>query len=290
MSAKPHPFFRFLCGPAVLALALSPFASAQDGEVKDAISIVFTLNGVSKSIPIDNLGLQGEKFTVKTPAEGLPTIPLNLEWASHVSGSEPVQISEAVGLLLMNKPSDALALLDPIMETHKITAKVPGNYWLKAARAALVAHSINRATSKCAEIGKEISDATPIAGDDPSVSLSNVMLTPLSVSINDRIKAYADLANDSSPPEVSAYASYFRGNLLKTAKRNKEALEAYLTIPAVYPTCGRVIVAAAALNAGELIAAMNRRDEAILYLEDAKREGKGTAVGAEAEKRIPLVK
>jgi len=285
MSAKTNPFARLLGGSAILALAFSAFASAQD-----AISIVFTLNGVSKSIPIENLNLQGGKFTVKTPGEGLPAIPLNQEWASHVSGAEPPQIAEAVGLLLMNKPSDALALLDPVMETHKITGKIPGNYWIKAARAAIVAHSINRATSKCAEIGKEISDATPVAGDDPSVSLSNAMLTPLSVSINERIKALADLANDSSPPEVSAYASYFRGNLLKTAKRNKEALEAYLTIPAVYPTCGRVIVAAADLNAAELIANMNRRDEAILYLKDAQREGKGTAVGAEAEKRIPLVK
>jgi hypothetical protein len=290
MSAITNPFTCLLRGSAILALALSPFAAAQDGATKDAISIVFTLNGVSKSIPIDNLGLQADKFTVKTPAEGLPTIPLNLEWASHVSGAEPQQISEAVGLILMNKPSDALALLDPIMESHKITAKVPGNYWIRAARAALVAHSINRATSRCAEIGKEISDATPTAGDDPSVSLSNVMLTPLSVSINERIKAYEGIANDASPPEVSAYASYFRGNLLKTAKRNSEALEAYLTIPAVYPTCGRVIMAAAAMNAGELVASMNRRDEAILYLEDAKREGKGTVIGAEAEKRIPLVK
>lgn len=285
MSANPNLFSRLLRGSAILTVAFSAFASAQD-----AISIVFTLNGVSKSIPIDNLNHQADKFTVKTPGEGLPTIPLELAWASHVSGSEPPQIAEAIGLLLMNKPSDALALLDPIMETHKLTAKIPGNYWMKAARAALVAHSINRATSKCAEIGKEISDATPAAGDDPAVALSNVMLTPLSVSINDRIKAYADLANDGSPPEISAYASYFRGNLLRTAKRHKEALEAYLTIPAVYPTCGRVIVAAAELNAAELIANLNRRDEAILYLEDAQREGKGTVVGAEAEKRIPLVK
>ncbi len=289
MTAKPNSFSRLFRGSAILALALSalaaPLASAQD-----AISIVFTVSGVSKSIPIDNLSFAADKFTVKNPGDTLPKIPLNLAWASHVSGSEPPQIAEAVALLLMNKPSDALALLDPIMEAHQITAKVPGNYWIKAARAALVAHSINRATSKCAEIGKAISDATPVAGNDPSVALSTAMLTPLSVSINDRISALASLANDSSPPEVSAYACYFRGNLLKTAKKNKEALEAYLTVPAVYPTCGRILIAASVLNAGELIAGMNRRDEAILYLKDAVREGKGTAIGAEAEKRIPLVK
>ena len=289
MTAKPNFITSFLRGSAILALALSalaaPLASAQD-----SISVVFTVSGVSKSIPIDNLSFSADKFTVKTPGEGLPTVPLNLAWASHVSGAEPPQIAEAVALLLMNKPSDALALLDPIMEKHQITAKVPGNYWIKAARAALVAHSINRATSKCAEIGKAISDATPVAGNDPSVALSNAMLTPLTVSIKDRIAVLASLANDSSPPEVSAYASFFRGNLLKTAKRNQEALDAYLTVPAVYPTCGRVLIAAAELNAGELIATMNRRDEAVLYLQDAAREGKGTVVGAEAEKRIPLVK
>lgn len=292
MIAKPNPFSRFMWAPALLALVLPVMSLAQEGAAppQDKISVVFTLNGVSTSVPIDNLNFQNNVFTVKTPGEGLPARPLELAWASHVSGTEPPEISQAVGLLLLNKPSDALALLDPILDTHKNTAKVAGNYWIKAARAALVAHSINRASSRCEAIGKEISDATPAAGDDPSVALSKAMLTPLTVSINDRIAALAALANDASPPEVSAYASYFRGNLLKTAKRNKEALEAYLTVPAVYPTCGRVLIAAAEMNAAELVANLNRREEAVLYLEDAKREGKGTAIGAEAEKRIPLVK
>lgn len=295
--------FRILNGTAVLALAFPSLAIAQEpanptpqqgtslasAVALDPVSIVFTIDGVSRSFPISNLTLQGGNYVVKNPVDGgLKSIAASA--ASHISGSEPPQIAEAVGLMLMNKPSDAVALLEPIMSAQQMTAKITGNYWIKAARAALVAHSMNRASSKCVEIGKAISDATPEAGDDPSVGLSNAMLTSLSVSIKDRIAALESLANDASPPEVSAYASYFRGNLLKTAKRNKEAIEAYLTIPAVYPTGGRVIVAAAELNAGELIATLNRREEAILCLDDAIREGKGTIVGAEAERRKPLVK
>lgn len=280
---------RLFRGPLATVVACGmlslPLATAAD-----ELSIVFTINGVSRSIPINNLSLQGGNYTVKTPGEGLPTRPLPESTASHVSGQEPPQIAEAVGLLLMNKPADSLTLLSPILEEHKISAKVPGNHWLTAARAALVAYSINRSTANAADIGKAISDATPAAGDDPSVALSTAMMTPLSVKIDDRIAALAELSNDGSPADVSAYACFFRGNLLKTAKRNKEALEAYLTIPAVYPTCSRVVTAAAHMNAAELLANMGRREEALFYLEDAVREGKGTAVGAEAERRIPLVK
>jgi hypothetical protein len=268
---KPMISSFILRGSAILGIALSSFVAAQD-----ETSVVFTVGGVSKSIPIEKLTFANNKFTVKDPGDKFPAVPLDLAWASHVSGVEPPQIAEAVGLLLMNKPSDAVTLLDPILEKHQITAKVPGNYWIRAARAALVAHSINRATS--------------VAGDDPSVALSNAMLTPLSVKIDDRIAALEALANDGSPPEVSAYACFFRGNLLKTARKDALALDSYLSIPGRFPTCGRVIVAAAELNAGELLAKLNRRPEAVLCLEDAIREGKGTAISAEAEKRIPQIR
>jgi len=285
MTAKPMIHSFILRGSAILGIALSALASAQD-----ETSIVFTVSGVSKSIPIDKLTFANGKFTVKDPGDKFPAVPLDISWASHVSGEEPPQIAEAVSLLLMNKPSDAVTLLEPVLEKHAITAKVPGNYWIRAARAALVAHSINRATARCADIGKAISDATPVAGDDPSVALSNAMLTPLAVKIDDRIAALEALANDASPPEVSAYACYFRGNLLKTARKDALALDSYLSIPARFPTCGRVIIAGAELNAAEILAKLNRRPEAILCLEDAVREGKGTGLGAEAEKRIPLIR
>ncbi len=286
MTAKPILSSPLVRGSSILALVVSVLG-ASFASAADPVTIVFANE---KALPLDALTLQAGKFTVKAPTEGFPATPFPETLASHISGERPPEIDQAIGLLLLGKPSDAIALLDPLLEKHKITAKIPGNYWVEAARAALVAHSINRSSSKCEEIGKAISDATPAAGDDPSVALSKAMLTPLSVKIDDRIGALAVLASDSSPPEVSAYACYFRGNLLKTAKRNPEALEAYLTIPAVYPTGGRVLNAAAQWNAGELLAILQRRDEAVLMMEDAVREGKDTAIGKEAEKRIPLVK
>jgi hypothetical protein len=290
MTAKPNLFSSLIQGSAALTVALSVLGLSV-ASAADTINIVFEAPGAaSKSIPIDNLALQGGKFTVKVPGEGLPTTPFPESLASHVSGDKPAEIDQAVGLLLLNKPLDALALLEPLLEKHKVSAKVPGNYWIEAARAALVAYSINRSTSKCEEIGKALSDATPAAGDDPQVALSRAMLTSLSVKIDDRISALSVLATDSSPPEVSAYACFFRANLLKTAKRNVEALEAYLTIPSVYPTGGRVINAAAGLNAAEILANMNRRDEAVTLLQDSVREGKNTVIATEAEKKIPLIK
>lgn len=281
-------FPRIARGPAILTVILSALVSPLASAV-DEVTIVFEKNN-NRSLPLDAVKLEGGKFVLKTPVEGFPNTPFNTDLASHISGEKPPQIDEAVALLLLGKPSDALTLLEPILEKHEVTAKIPGNYWIAAARAALVANSINRSTARCNELGKAISEATPAPGDDPSVALSRAMLTPLSVSIDDRIGALAVLAADSSPPEVAAYSCFFRGNLLKTAKKPQDALDAYLSMCSVYPTSGRVINAAGELSAANILADLGRREEAVLLLEAALRDGRNTAIGTEAEKRIPLVK
>ncbi len=273
----------FSRGSAILATIISAIAAPLSTAADEVVLVVGT-----RTIPVDGVKLEGNKFVLKAPIEGIPA-SFDANLVSHVSGEKPPQIDEAVGLLLMNKPSDALKLLEPVLEKHQASAKVPGNYWIPAARAALVGYSINRSSARCEEIGKAISDATPEPGDDPSVALSRAMLTSLSVSINDRIGALAVLASDTSPAEVAAYSCFFRGNLLKTARKPAEALDAYLTISAVYPTCGRVLCAAGELNAAELLGNLGRREEAVIMLETARRDGRGTALAAEAEKRIPLV-
>jgi hypothetical protein len=278
--------FSLLRGPAVLSLAMASIA-APLASAADPVSIVFSNN---RSLSIDAVTLANGKFTVKTATEGFPSTPFNEDLATHISGEKPPEVDQAIALVLMNKPLDAIALLEPVLAKQEITAKIPGNYWIETARAALVAYSINRSTSKCEEIGKALSDATPAPGDDPAVALSKAMLTPLTVKIDDRIAALSALAADSSTPEVSAYATYFRGNLLKTAKRIPESLEAYLTIPTVYPTGGRILNGAAEMYGAELLATLNRRPEAVTLLTAAARDARNTAVGAEAEKRIPLVK
>jgi hypothetical protein len=58
----------------------------------------------------------------------------------------------------------------------------------------------------------------------------------------------------------------------------------------IYPTGGMVITAAAELNAAEILATLNRRDEAIALLTSATRGAKGTVVGDEAAKRLESLK
>ena len=49
---------------------------------------------------------------------------------------KPATLNPAIGLLLMDKPGDALKLLEPVLAEQRVTAEIPGNFWLEAARAA----------------------------------------------------------------------------------------------------------------------------------------------------------
>lgn len=165
------------------------------------------------SIPINVIALQGDKLVVLTATEGFtPGQTFPLASADHVYGEKPVEIYQGVALLLTDKPKEALKLLEPVIAMHKGTAKVPGNFWLEAARAALVAYATSNNTARCTEIGKEISEATPAQGIDPFVPLGKALILPSSRA-EDRMLALKDLTVGNQPADVSAYASYFLGNL-----------------------------------------------------------------------------
>ena len=178
--------------------------------------------------------------------------------------------------------------------------KSPGNFWLEAARAALVAYALTGNTAKCTEIGKEISDATPSQGIDPFVSLGKALLLPASTKVEDRVVALSDLTTDNLPADVAAYASFFRGQLLKGAKRSAdaaeakkqdaEALEAYLMVPCLFPSGGLILNAVAEMNAAEFLVTLGRREEAVALLNSSIRQSPGTLVAADANKRLESLK
>lgn len=240
-----------------------------------------------RSVDIAAVAIQGESVVIKSPADGFTagqTLPLAT--ADHVFGDKPAELNAGVALVLNGQPAQGRKLLEPIVESLRVTASIPGNYWLEAARATLVGYAIEGDSAKCTELGKQISDATPAAGNDPFVALGKALLLPASSGVEARDTALGDLTTDNLPAEICAYASFFRGNLLKSAKRPQDALEAYLKVPCLFPAGGLILNAAAELNASEILANLKRREEAVSLLNSAARGAAGTAIAAEAAKRL----
>jgi len=269
---------------ALLAcLAALPLANAQE-----PIRIVFQ-NG--RAVPLSAVSLQGDKLNVTAAAEGFnPGQSFPLSTADHIFGDKPAEINAGIALLLTDKPADAIKVLEPILASQQITATIPGNYWLDTARAALVAYAVTGNTTKCTDIGKEISDATPAQGIDPFVTLGKALLLPASTKLADREAALRDLTTDNLPADLCAYASFFRAKLLKSAKNDKDALEAYLSVTGLFPAGGMILNGAAAFNAADILIALKRRDEAVALLNSSVSHSAGTLVAAEANKRLESLK
>jgi len=244
-----------------------------------------------RSVPLANLAVEGGKFVVKAAGDSFTagqSFPLT--FASHVSGEKPGAINQGVALLLMEQPAEALKALEPVLAVHKVTANVPGNYWIEAARAAVFAYTQYNEPAKAEALGKEISEATPEAGSDPSARLAQVLALPLTVKFEDRLAKLTEFISDTSPAEISAYASYFRAKLLQKVKRDDEALESYLSIGCLYPASGLIMTSSAEMNAAEILKIKDRREEAVALLTSAVRGSKGTAVGAAATKQLESLK
>ena len=246
-----------------------------------------------KSIPITSLALQADKLVIQNEVEGF-TVGQSLPLASadHVYGVKPPAMNQAVAQLSMGKARVAQKLLDPVIAEHRLTAKIPGNFWLEAARTMLVAYAVNGNAKECEEIGKEISDATPAAGNDPFVTLGKALLLPVTVKVAEREAALRDLTSalTNMPADVCAFATFYRGNLYRNDKRAPEALNAYLEVSCLYPSGNLVLMACAEIQAADLLTALSRREEAAALLRYAVRDADGTLLVEEANKRLESLK
>jgi hypothetical protein len=280
----------FLSSSLRIAVLACSVASFQTGAVLGAEPprIVFQ-NG--RSVPISAVTLQGASLVVNVDTESYnagQTIPF--ESADHIYGEQPPELKQATALITMDKSREALVLLEPIVTKQRITSKIPGNFWVDAARAMLVAYAVTGNAAKCAEIGKDISDATPAQGSDPFVALGKALLMPRISKPAEFETGLSDLAVDNPSAEVAAYASFFLGNLYKETKRNAKALEAYLAVPCLFPTGGLVLTSAAEIQAADLLSALKRPDESLQLVKSAKRGSVGTPLDAEAQKRLDSLK
>lgn len=292
MTSQSHTLRATLLACAVASLPLSWLHAAEP------VRIVFQ-NG--RSIPITGVSAQADKLVVTESGDGFTAgQSFPIASADHVFGEKPAGINPGIALLLTGKPAEALKLLEPIIAEQRITAKIPGNFWLEAARAALVAYAVSGNTAKTAEIGKEISDATPAQGIDPFVSLGKALLLPASTKVDDRAVALEDLTTDNLPADVCAYASFYRGQLLKDVKRSadvkearkqdSETLEAFLIVPCLFPSGGMILNAAAEFNASEFLVTLGRREEAVALLNSSIRQSADTLVAVDANKRLESLK
>ncbi len=269
------------CGMASV-ITLSPARAA------DEARIVFQ-NG--RSIPISAVSVQAEQITVMTAVDGFTAgQKFPLLSADHVYGDKPEAMERAVALILTDKASEALGLLEPVLISQQPSAKIPGNFWVEAARTALVGYAMTGNSAKVTALGKEIADATPQQGADPFSSLAKALMLPNTTSDTDLETAFKDLTTDNLPAALCAYASFFRGNVLKGAKKDAEALEVYLAVPCLYPSGGRILNAAAELNAAEYLTTLGRRDEALALLNSCVIDASGTLLVAEANKRLESLK
>lgn len=256
-----------------------------------------------RSLALTAVSFEGGSFRVLAAVEGF-TIDQVLppESVDHVFGDKPPELNPAIALLLMDRPADALKLLEPIIASQRMTAKIPGNFWLEAARAALVAYAVNGNSAKCSGLGKEISDATPSPGIDPFVALGKALLLPATTKDEERAIAFRDLMSDSQAADVSAYASIYLGNLLKAAKRkpdaaliakqDSETLETYLMVSCLFSSGGLILNAVAEFKASELLNALgpDRRTEAVALLKSSAQHSIGTLVAVEVNKRLESLK
>lgn len=276
------------CRRALVAVTAGMVLACSHAQAAEATQIVLQ-NG--RALPLAAVALQGDKFVVKTAVDSFQAgaaIPVSS--VDHVFGDKPEAINQALALLFTGKAADAIKLLEPVLAAHKDTAKLPGNFWVEAARAALVANALEGAFTACGVLGKDISDATPAQGVDPFVTLSKALLMSVATKVADREAALQDLTTDNLPAELCACATYFRAELLKKDKREAAALEAYLTVSCLFPSGGLVVNGVAQLKAAELLTAQGRRDEAVALVHSAIRNTKGTVAETLATKLLESIK
>jgi tetratricopeptide (TPR) repeat protein len=242
-------------------------------------------------VPLGALTLQGNNLVISGEAEGFAAgQAFPLETADHVFGERPPAVSQGIALLLSGKPDEAIKLLEPVVALHRPSAKIPGNFWVEAARAALVAYALDGKNPKAEAIGRDITEATPAQGVDPFVLLGKALGLPPSTKPDDRIAALRDLTTNEQPAAVSAYATFFIGKAYKDSNRNTEALESFLTVTGVFPTGGNVLNAAAELNAADILSGLTRREEALALVNSATRNAPGTVLADEAKRRLDSLK
>lgn len=194
--------------PAQTAPAPSPAAAPTAVPLR----IVFQ-QGVA--IPIDALELQGEELVTTREVSGTPAgtrIPLGD--GIYVTGAKPAGTTNGLALLLENKPAEALAQLGPVLNSHLVTARTPGNFWVDTARIAAVAYSMNGDASGLQQVA-DILESTQGAAD-PMIAVAEELSKESIFTAEAKVERLLEKVNDANPTIVNALIYYFVGELRRS--------------------------------------------------------------------------
>lgn len=285
------PLLRSVLGGTMLSLLLTAsYAESQP--------VMIAFRG-GRTIPVSALSVANGMFVLKQAVENLPagqTVPLDS--AETVLGDKPIELMQATAFVLQQKPADALKLLEPILVENQATATVPGNFWVEAARSAIIAYAMINNEGKVRDLKQQLDKANGGSADPIGKVVAALSLKP-STKFELKEQAFSDAMLDSNPVDVIAFAAYFRGQLFESVKDVNRALESYFSIVNLYPTGNNVVNAAAHFRAGEMILVQPTMDaelqklargEAIGLFKAAAADAKGTVFSEEAAKRLESLK
>lgn len=268
-----------------LCIAMIGMASAADEA--EAPRLVFRSGITFRSVPVSALRAEGGNFVLTQAVDNLAAntqIPATS--VLRVSGGEPEEITKATALMLTGAPGAAIKLLDPLLQSQRATATVPGNFWVNAARMKIVAAAMEGDAKTVDSTSTDLVNTSKLT-TDPTPSLGQIILESRLGKLEERLQRFDDFVNENRPPRINGLAQYLRADILAGFKRDKEALDGFLTVPALNPTASAVVVAACEFRAAQLLTKMGRKAEAIASYEAIVGSVPGTAL---AEKSSEILK
>ncbi len=278
----------------ILALALT---CARADDDNDDSQIVILKGGAVA--PLDAIQIADGKITIIKEIPGfVPDQSYPVDIVDRIAGAEPLAFRKAVAEMLVGKPAEAINLLRPIVEQQRQTAAIPGNFWVEAMRLNMLANALAGRNSKIDEISRDMNQtAKKEAAGDSTAELARLIASPSNPKPEARVKDLSLFANDLRSNELNGIALYIAADILAQAHKEEEALDIFISVPAIYPTSGPSVVAACEYRTADLILRLNRnpeipdshtcsKSEAIVTFKSAAKYGEETVVEQLAGEKI----
>lgn len=272
--------------PLYVAFAgLIGIANGQDQQ--DEVPRLVFRQGINfRSVPVTALRAEGGNFIVTQEADN---VAANTQIAAasvlRVSGAEPAEITKATAMMLVGNPGAAVKQLAPLLDSQRATATVPGNFWVTAARLKVIAAAMD-GDAKTVDAASTDLVNTSKQTSDPAPTLAKIILETRTGKLDERLQQFDDFISDSRPPMINGLAQFLRGDLLAGFKKDKEALDAFLSVPALNPTSSGAVVAGCEYRAALLQAKLGRKAEAIAAYEDVVAIVPGTVLAEKASQNL----
>lgn len=277
----------------ILALSLT-CARAEDDEESQTV----ILKG-GAVIPLDAVQIAEGKITVTKEVPGfVADQSYPAETIDRIGGAEPVAFRKAVAEMLVGNPVEAVRLVAPIIDQQRSTAAIPGNFWVEAMRISMLGNALAGRNSKVDEIARDLNqNGKKEAAGDSTAELARLICSPSNPKPDVRVKDLSLFANELRPAELNGIALYLAADILAKDHRDEQALDIFISVPAIYSTSGPSVVAACEYRTAELILRLNRnpeipdsktssKSEALAIYKSAAAYGADTAVAQLATEKI----